>query len=370
MMTHRPKLLSGLFLLTVAAVGLLAATPAAAEDINRIILRVNNQIVTLQEYEARKSSELTRILANPNLTPNDRQTLLERVGQETLQSFFGELLLLSFAEQQGIRVRDSEVDNAVLEMQRQQGIESREDLETALAASGLTYDQLRENTRREMIWSQVVSREVNGRINIGEEELRAYYRNNLNQFEVPERRRLQEIIVLESSGLPTDELAQKADQIHRQLTAGVDINELVEEHKATGLTTGIIDLDWLEKKELETALADVAWQLEAGQFSAPVQARGGFHILQLTEIEESTILPYEEVESLIRRRERGQRFQKELRNFLNELEEMAYIVENLPAEAVGYRSMADDFEADDELGIFFSPLANPEAEGAEGGEGE
>ena len=333
----------------------LIATPGGAEDLNRIVLRVNDQIITLHEYESRKSGELTRILRDQSLGANDRQQALETVGQEVMQSVFGELLLLSFAEQNGIRIRDAEVEEALLEMQQRQGVSSREELEQALQAFGMTYEQWKESTRREMLWSQVVGREVNAKIEVGEEELRAYYRNNQSLFAVPERRHLEEILVLESSGLDAAVLETRAGEIAAELEAGADLAEVAEKYKESGLTSGVIELGWLERSEIDRTLADAAWGLALGRTSAPVPGRGGFHILHLLEVEEATVKPYDEVEDLILRRERSRRFQKELRDFLALLENQAHIVENLPAEAVGYRNLAPDLgDETDALGSFFS----------------
>ena len=357
--------------LAIAAMALtlgLGAAAVQAENLNRIVLRVNDQILTLHEYESRKSGELTRILRDQSLGANERQQALETVGQEVMQSVFGELLLLSFAEQHGIRIRDAEVEEALLEMQQRQGVSTREELEQALQAFGFTYEQWKESTRREMVWSQVVGREVNAKIEVGEEELRAYYRNNQSLFEVPERRHLEEILVLDSSGLDAATLEARAGEIAAELGAGADLAEVAEKYKESGLTSGVIELGWLERTEIDRTLADPAWELSKGQTSPPIIGRGGYHILRLVDLEEATTRPFDEVEELILRRERSRRFQKELRDFLAKLENQAHIVENLPAEAVGYRNLAPDLGEEDALGSFFSAPLEEVQEDLGGGE--
>lgn len=337
---------------------LAAAGPVAAEaeDLNRVVLRVNDEIATLYEFERRKSAELTRILGNPGLSSNDRQAALDAVGKEVMQGMFSELLLLSFADQKGVRIRDAEVDEALETMKQQQGITSRAELEEALSTYGMSYDDLWENTRRDLLWNQVVGREVNSRIEIGDEELRAYYRNNREQFQLPERRQVKEILVLESSGLDEAALQQKAEEVRARLVAGEDLESVAQEGKDAGLTSGVIDLDWLETGELAEDLENAAWGLAVGEYSAPVKGLGGLHILHLTDLEEAALRPFKEVQELIMRRERSQRFAKELRTFIKEIEQQAYIVENLPPEAVGYRNLVEDFQGDDDLEIFRAPV--------------
>lgn len=354
----------------LAAVFLLAtlAPPAGAEEINRIVLRVNEEILTLHEYESRKASEISTILADDRLDSSQRQEQLEQVGKMVMQSMFSEMLLLSFANQQSIRITDAEVEEAVRGLMERQGIKTQSQLRQALDQSGMTMDDLRANARRELLWQQVVGREVQPKVAIGEEELRAYYRNNKEQFAIPEQRWLKEVIVLEASGLDAAELQRQAEEIHAALVAGGELETVVEPYRERGVTTGVIDLEWLRQDELESSLAEAAWGLQPGEYSQPVAARGGYHILLVAGLREAGMKPLKEVEELIMRREYGARFNRELRTFLAELEDKSYIQENLPSEAVGYRALASGFEPEDELELFRAPvLESPEP--PEGGEG-
>ncbi len=354
-------------LATVFALATLTS-PVGAEEINRIVLRVNEEILTLHEYESRKASEISTLLADNRLDSQQRQEQLELVGKMVMQSMFSEMLLLSFANQQSIRITETEVEEAVRGLMERQGITTQSQLTQALAQSGMTMDDLRDNTRRELLWQQVVGREVQPKVAIGEEELRAYYRNNQDQFAIPEQRWLKEVIVLEASGLDAPELLSQAEEIHAALVAGGELEAVVEPYREKGVATGVIDLEWLRQDELESSLAEAAWGLQAGDYSAPVAARGGYHILLVAGLREAGMKPLKEVEQIIMRREYGARFNRELRTFLADLEEKSYIQENLPPEAVGYRALASGFEAEDELELFRAPVLEVPAE-SEDGEG-
>ncbi len=343
----------------------LAAGPATAEVINRIVLRVNEEILTLYEYEQRKSSEISIILADQRLDSTQRQERLEQIGRVVLQNTFSEMLLLSFANQHGIRVTDAEVDEAVRNLLENQGIDSEEKLQEALSQSGMTLEQVQENTYRELLWQQVVGREVQPKVVISEEELRAYYRTHKDDFQEPEQRWLKEIIVLESSGLEDAELQRVANEIHAQLTAGGDFEAVIAPYKEQEQTTGVVDLDWLRAEELESSLSEAAWALTPGEYSEPVLARGGYHIILLAGLREAKLKPLDEVESLIRQREYGKRFNRELRTFLADLEAKSFIQEDLPPEAVGYRALMSQFQTVDEIELFRAPVLEPSDTGDE-----
>ncbi|MEM7352277.1 MAG: peptidyl-prolyl cis-trans isomerase [Acidobacteriota bacterium] len=343
-----------------------AASPVSGEELNRIVLRVNEEILTLHEYEARKATEISNTLANPRIDSAQRQERLEQIGQMVVQNSFSEMLLLSFANQHSIRIGDAEVQQSVQDLMQRQGIETNEQMQQALAANDMTLEQLHDNARRELLWQQVVGREVQPKVVISDEELRAYYRNNKEEFRTPEQRWLKEIIVLEDSGLSDEELRRTATEIRQQLMSGSPAEEVIAPYKEREVTTGWIDLEWLQADELETSLSETAWALAPGEYSEPVAARGGLHILHVAGLRESTVKPLDEVGDLIRRREYNSRFNRQLGVFLKELEDQAYIQEDLPPEAVGYQALAPDYEAEDELELFRAPI-DESAEGAGGG---
>ncbi len=360
-------------LLALALWGL-AAVPADAEIVNRIVLRVNEEILTLFEYEERKSNEISIALADQRLDQAARQERLEQVGRLVLQNSFSEMLLLSFANQHGIRITDAEVEEAVSDLLSRQGIETDEQLRQALASTGMSLEQVRENTYRELLWQQVVGREVQPKVAISEEELRAYYKTHKEDFLEPEQRWLKEITVLESSGLEDAELRRIAGEIQAQLAGGGELEAVTAPYKEKEITTGVVDFGWLRAGELESTLSSTAWSLSPGEYSQPVLARGGYHIILLAGLREAKQKPLADVENQIRQREYGKRFDKELRTFLADLEAKSFIEEDLPPEAVGYRALTSQFQTQDEVELFRAPVlespeddAEPVAEETAGG---
>lgn len=354
-----------LLLLLLPALPVAVGQPAQAEEINRLVLRVNDEILTLFDYEKRKAQEINALLENPNLSPAERQERLGDTPKVVMFGVFREMLLESHASRTGTTVTEREIDATIDSMRQQQGIPDNESLRQALAASGMTMEELRENVRQEILLSQVIRRDVTAKIEVAEDELRAYYRNNSEEFRVPEERRLEEIIVLEEeSGLGGDELEQKARAIYDEVQAGAEFSEVAERNQTEGVSTGIIELGWLKKGDLGRLLNDAAWGLEAGQVSQPVDGRGGYHLLHLLEAKGGELLPYNQVEERILTIERNRRFGKELNEFMAELAETSYIVEDIPPEAIGYRALSDfTGSGDDELAGFRGPLRAAAAEG-------
>src|SRR5688572_10950678 len=112
--------------------------PAAlrAELVNKVVLRVNDQIATLYDYEQRRAGMAQEVLRQQDLSAEERRQLLAQVGELAFKDMFEELFLESRAEQLGIEITDAQIDQQVGQMKQNFGIETDEQFEAALAQSG------------------------------------------------------------------------------------------------------------------------------------------------------------------------------------------------------------------------------------------
>lgn len=310
----------------------------ALGNTNRVVLRVNDRIATTYDYQVRRAASAKAIRDSPSLTEEQKQEYLSRVGEETMSTLFEELLLLSRADQLGIEMPRSAIDQAIQEAKDSMGIETQEDFQAALRSSGMTMQELRDQYRRNMTMRQVMGRDVRARAALEEEDLRRYYQSHSEEFEVPERLHLEEIVVLESTSMGTAEMAGLAQEIREKYLAGTALAELADTYAADGLTAGPFDLGWVEVGDLDRDLEEAVWQLSPGEMGEPVMARGGLHLLAVLERQEATLRPFSEVQEEIAAKERDRRFAEEVQSYMAELEAKSYIVANPPPEAAGFRA--------------------------------
>jgi parvulin-like peptidyl-prolyl isomerase len=348
----------------LALATLAAAAPLDAEVVNRVVLRVNDKIATLFEYEERKADTEREVLRREDLPLQQRRDLLNHLGETVFRDLYEEMLLLSRADQADVQVSEADVDAAVARMRENFGIESDEDFQAALAQNGMTPAGLREQMRRNIKMQTLLSQEVQSKIEIDEEVLRRHYRDHPEEFQVGEQLRLHELVVLDEGGLAPDERAALAARLREGLIGGRSLAELAQEHAASGSTSGLIDLGWVSKGDLAADLEAAVWGLQAGEASAPVAARGGIHLIQVVERREATLRPFAEVAEEIRGRERQRRFADEYRAYLDRLEREAFIQADPPADARNFRAAAAG------PGSLASGLpVEPGAAGGEGGDG-
>jgi len=317
---------------------LLPAVPAGAADVNEIVLRVNDRIATTYDYNSERAERFQAIQQAESLTEERKQELLAVLGETVMKDLFEQLLMLSRADQLKIQITPSEIDGAVEQTKQNFGIQNEADFKAALESSGMTEDKLRGRLEKTLLTQRVMGQEVYSRVSVDEEDLRRYYQSHADEFQVPQRLSLREVVVLESSGLNGDDLALLAEEIRQQLSTGRDIEEVVEPYREEGVSTGVVDLGWVEVGDLDQGLEEAVWGLEAGGVSPAVEARGGLHILVVAEREEARLLEFLEVQDQIRSIEQGRLMQDEMAKYLEELKNNSYVVANPPPEAAGFRA--------------------------------
>ncbi len=334
--------------------------PAAAADVNRIVLRVNDEIATLYEFEQRRGARVQEI-QSAELPPERRQRLLAEVGAQTMREMYEELLVLSRADQLDITVTEREVEAAVEQTRERFGITSDEQFRAALESSGMTLDDLADQMRRNLLIRAVMGREVQQKIELEEEDLRRYYRDNPDEFSRPRRLQVREVVVPEEAADSAEEREALAEEVRRALLAGEEGAESLEELSRDGGITSMLELGWVERGDLEAALERGIWDLEPGAVSEPISARGGLHLVEVVAEEPARLEPFAEVQEQIRNKLRADRYNEELANFLAELEETSYVVQNPPPEAAGFR--VGEHQRRDEMSAF--GLVEEDLSGAE-----
>ncbi|MDX1998557.1 MAG: peptidyl-prolyl cis-trans isomerase [Thermoanaerobaculia bacterium] len=351
-------------LLLLVLIALAAPRAVQAEVIDRIVLRVNDRIATLTDYEKRRSEALAQITEG-KMSPEERSRALNGVGPRVYRDMFEELLLLSRADQTRANPSDEEVDTELGRIRERFGIANDDQFAAALGQQGMTLTSYREQIRTQLRIREVVFKEIQGTIKLEEDDLRRYYRANQDQFRIPARRRVREIVVLDREGVPASEQNRRAAEIASALQGGKVLDQIAEELQPLGITSGVIDLDWVAAGELAVELEKAVWDLPTGGVSPPTASRGGLHIVQVVERQEPGVMAFTEVAQAIENRERDRLFEEKMKQFMRTLEENAYVKANPPADAADFRtvagskSRADRFEPFDPSAEAKKTLAEP-----------
>jgi len=304
------RLLGTAFLAPLA----LAALPAAAEVVERILVHVNARVVTQSQLEER--AEMTLREAPPGLDPARR----EEVRKSALKELVDEALLEDRARELDVVSTDEEVEEQIKRLREQNNIVSDEEFARALASTNLTPEKLRDQLKRSSTIQRVIGREVNSKVDLSDDALRLVYEREKATWAVPEKVRVAEILV--NAGPGAEEKAREAAALAR---GGAKFEDVVLRFSDGPTRSKGGDLGTVGKGDLAAALDAAAFALPAGAVSDPIETRSGWHVLKVVEKLPATYRPYSEVKAEILKKEQDTQFQKKLEEYLEKLRRDAVI---------------------------------------------
>ena len=307
-----PRLVSRLFpaVLFLLGVGFVAH----GDVIERVIARVNGQIVTLSEFEAR---QLAAVQANR--VPEDQvEAFLRQNNARLLEEAMEELLLVDRASALGIKLRPEYLDQVIEDIKKEQNIATEEDFQTQLKREGLTKDTLRRNIERSVVVRQVRSREIDPKAQVSEADVRAEYeRRKGDDFTRKATVHLLEIVV------KGDGAAERATALVERLRKGEDFLALAREASQSQSQATGGDLGRIEPDDLNPKLAKAVGDLRSGQFSPPVEVDGSFWILKVQERMADEVTAFDQVKERIQEEIARDKFEKIYGEYIAELKKNA-----------------------------------------------
>lgn len=276
MIPKRQRPSSLLALVFLACLPMLAVG-AERQPLDRVVAVVDEGVVLQSELQARIQQIRSRLSAQGTRLPPEsvlRQRVLDQLILEEIQ--------IQRARQMGIRIGDSELNSAMRNVARNNGFNSLNAFEQALSSEGLSFQQAREQIRREMLVSRVQQQRVGRRVRVTEREVD----NFLSSAEARERSGIEHLlghILIEVNNFNNDEAVQaarsKAESIQEQLEDGADFRELAvaESDGRNALEGG--ELGWRSGQELPSLVAGEIPRLDVGEPSPVLQSSSGFHVV-------------------------------------------------------------------------------------------
>ena len=151
-------------------------------------------------------------------------------------------------------------------------------------------------------------------VEVSEEELQRVYEEKITDFQTPEERRASHILIAVSASASDEEEMQakaKAEEIYQQLQDAP--NRFGELARANSEDPGSAeqggDLGFFQRGFMVPEFEQEAFKLEIGTISAPVRTQYGFHIIRVDEIKPVETTPFAQVREQLLKEVRESRVQ-------------------------------------------------------------
>jgi peptidyl-prolyl cis-trans isomerase SurA len=299
------------------AAALSAASLFAGERvvIEAVLVRVNDRIMTVSDFQQRLQIELSQAPAPPS------GEALRDFALRLFNSTVDEMVLLERAHEKRLSVDDEMVDRQIDGLRKDNDLLDDEQFEQALRGAGMTVEQLRARYRHQMLITRAAQSEITP-TEITEEELRQSYEANKDRFRIPAKVELEQLFFA-TAGDGSDR-----DQVLRLATGLVDRVRQGSDMRAEATLAGIEmqELGAIPEGDLRQDLRAVLEGLNEGELTNPLDTGGGVQVIRLVRRIPAGYQPFEEVRESIRRQKSLAAYDEQTRGVVERLKS-EYLVE-------------------------------------------
>ena len=313
----------------IFALALILPSVAAAEVLEAVVARVGDRIITRSQYERRLREGLQELAQNA--TGPELKQRQQDYRNGLLNEMLSELLIKDRADRLGMTVAPSEVQEAVNRLKAQYGIKTDEEFEDSLRKSGLTRTEMEVRLRDTLITNKVFGRELRSRQELSDKELRERYEREKEQYRLPERAQLREIVVVLPEGASEESRAQlrrQAEEAYAKARAGEEFATLVATYSGAPTKASGGDLGTISRGELTPALDTGVFTADAGAIVGPVETRFGWHILKVEQRIPSETPGFDAVKDRLRTDAGEESFQRDYKAYIERLRAEAFVQVN------------------------------------------
>jgi peptidyl-prolyl cis-trans isomerase SurA len=273
-----------LIALPLAALVTIAAAPSLraqallpVDQLDRIVAIAEDDVILQSELDHAVQNVQSQYRSNPQQLPPREE--LER---QVLERLILMRLQVQRAEGSGIRVTDSDIDQAMQRVAEMNKIDVRT-LRSSLEREGISNDEYRKSLREQLLLQRLRQRVVQNQVNVTDSEIDILLASNsLKAGEV----HMQHILVTVPEGASADQIQKahdKAEDVRRQIEGGMDFTQAAIRFSNAPDALEGGDLGWRRFDEVPEAFANLAEGMSAGQVSQVMRGPSGFHIVKLVE---------------------------------------------------------------------------------------
>lgn len=322
----------GMAALAAAGLALLASSVSAsdtkAQVVEEIIARVNNDIITLSDYEKAEAALQEEVQQDCQGCPQEKlDALYQARAKNLLRDLIDQSLLVQRAKDMGINV-DTDVVKQLDQIRQQNNLPSIDALEKAVESQGLSWEDYKQNLADRLLTQRVIQQEVGSHLSVGTDEVQKYYDAHKGEFVRPEEVFLSEIFFNTKGKSPQEaaDARKKAEGILARLKKGESFSALAKRYSQGPTAKDGGSLGAFKRGELNPEIEKAVFPLNKGDITGVIQTPNGFEILHVNQHYQAGLQPLDKVEDEIMNKLYSQKIEPAMRDYLEKLRQDSYVV--------------------------------------------
>ena len=299
-----------------------------------ILVVVNKHIITrrgLNQAVEQQHAALYRQFSGKELDEK-----LNDAREKTLKGLVDAFLLEDKGTELGSPVTDDYVRSNIDGIKKENNFATDADLERALKASlGIGLPEFTKRQKQQAIQQFVLQREVFSKVAVEDNELRAYYEDHKDEYRLPSRFRIRELVIAKGATAEDQAAARKqVEAIQAELKAGKSFEDQARLHSTSPSKATGGDLGWMAKGFLRASIEEAAIKLKPDQVSAPIETDKDLYLIQLVALEDAPMKSFADVKAKILEKLQEPKAQNAIEQYLSNLRMRANIRYLVPKEQI------------------------------------
>jgi len=315
-----------LYQITAILVLVLLFHPAMASDkkpSGEKVAVVNGVVISRTQYDKELGVHRERISRQGKQISDEQMVELKK---DILEGLIEREVLYQESHKAGIKITDQKVNDQLAGIKKR--FSNEEEFKKALASMGLTEEEVRAQIQRGLAIRELIDQKVANKIAITDEETKAYYTDNPQLFNQPEKVKASHILIKVE---PTADDAKKAEarkkieEIQQKLKEGGDFAELAKEYSQGPSSTKGGDLGYFQRGQMVKPFEDTAFSMKANEVSGRVETRFGYHLIKVYDKKPGQTLAYADVKDKIAQRLKQEKVEKDATQYVEILKKDAKV---------------------------------------------
>ena len=295
---------------------------------NGIAAIVESTIITHEELR-KDLAPLVPQLQRKARNREEFQQMLNELQQDVLMNLIDRVLIRKeFQEKfvsKGYQMPRSFVENRFDDVLINEFNNDRAKFLAYLKSQGLSMREYRAKLQEEVIVQIMLSQQRRSSSILSPAKIEKFYNEQRNRFYQEERVHLKLIRLAPYASENLDLLMQTANKIIDELNNGAEFEELAKKYSQDTRKDRGGDWGWINRSDIRDELSGVAFSLEIGKHSEPIQVRNDIFILKIEDKKEAGVQPLAEVRDQIEGILVGRMANEEQERWLEGLRKRAFI---------------------------------------------
>ncbi len=296
-----------------------------AAVLDRVVAVVDNTIILQSELD---QMAIPSFREPVDLGTEEGRRKLDAHRRKVLDQLIEKQLIAHQGKEMKVSVTEADVNKAMDEVKKNNNLDDVTFTE-ALKQQGFSMEAYKKQLKQQILELKVVNQAVRSRVSVGDEEVRAYYAQNVRQASGDEAQvHLRQMLFAVPPGTTpaqADERRKAAQRVVDLLKEGGDFEKVAKAHGEDPVSKLGGDLGWLARGDLPQELRDVVGGMDKGDVRGPVRSDRGFHVLELVEKKDGGVKTFDEVKEQLRRQIYDQQVEKSVQSWLKELRRKAHV---------------------------------------------